>query len=113
MADFLDPAPILGEYEPIADALEKATDRYVAALNREAVAENGYRKALSLAYSMAGDVAATARRFHCEMQPEVVEALCDYNDATAAVKVTAAKCDELRNRLMAAMNWQRLVGAQT
>lgn len=113
MPDVFDPPAILGEYEPIADALERATDRYVEALNRESAAENGYLKALSMAYLSAGGVAATARRFHCEMQPEVIEARCEHNDATAAQKAAAAKCDELRNRLMAAMNWQRLVGAQT
>lgn len=106
-------APVTdGPLGDLSVALERATDDYVTACNANAQAENAYLRAFSRAYVIA-DVAMTARAKWCDSQPEVTEAKCEWNIAQAREKACRSKCDELKNRLMAAMSWQRTVGAQT
>lgn len=113
MPNVFDPPPLdEGPYGDLATALERATDAYVAACNNAAQAENGYLRAFHLAWVHADGVAATVRSKHCDNQAEVVEARCAHNLAEASEKAARAKCDELKHRLMAAMSWQRVVGAQ-
>ena len=114
MSDFLDP-PAIGE-GPLGDlaaGLERATDQYASACNRAAVAENAYLRAFHLAWVASDGVAQTVKSKWCDNQADVVEARCDHNLAIASEKAARAKCDELKNRLMACMSWQRTVGAQT
>lgn len=112
MADFFDPMPLGdGPLGDLAAALERATDDFVAACNATAQAENAYLRAFSREYVVT-TVAMTARAKWCDSQPDVTEAKCAWNIATAREKACRAKCDELKNRLMAAMSWQRTVGAQ-
>lgn len=97
----------------LSTALEDATDTYAEACNRAALTENGYLRAFHLAWIAADGIAATVRSKHCDNQREVVDARCEHNIALASEKAARAKCDELKNRLMAAMSWQRVVGVQT
>jgi hypothetical protein len=114
VSDFFDPPPIdTGPLGDLASALERATDAYARACNDAAVAENGYLRAFHLAWVSAQGVAQTVKAKHCDNQAEVVEARCEHNLAVAREKSARAKCEELKNRLMATMSWQRTVGAQT
>lgn len=114
MADFFDPPAISeGPLGDLASALEKATDAYARACNAAAVAENAYLRAFHLAWVRADGVAQTVKSKWCDNQEAVVEERCSHNLALAAEKAARAKCEELRNRLMAAMSWQRVVGSQT
>lgn len=108
-----DPMPFQhGPHGDISTALEQATDEYVAACNRAAVAENAYLRAFHVAWA-AAEVPATVKAKHCDNQADVVNARCNHNLAVALEKAARAKCDELKHRLMASMSWQRTVGAQT
>lgn len=114
MSDFLDPPRLNeGPLGDLAAALERATDEYVAACNRNAEAENGYLRAFHRAWVQSLDVAVTARSKHCDAMADTTEAKCVWNLAAAGERSARAKCDELKHRLMAAMSWQRTVGAQT
>jgi hypothetical protein len=111
---FFDPAPAYdGPIQAIADALEVATDEFVRAANVNAEAENAYLRAFRLAWLASDGVPATIRSKHCDQQYEVTEAKCAWNIADAVQKGCRQKCDELTNRLMAAMSWQKSVRAQT
>lgn len=113
MSDFFDPPAIdTGPLGDITSALERATDAYAQACNRAAHAENAYLRVFHLAWIAADGVAQTVKSKHCDNQADVVEARCSHNLAIAAEKAAKAKCEELRNRLMAAMSWQRTVGSQ-
>lgn len=94
-------------YAPITDALEAATDEYVKACNATAVAENAYLFAFAAAYQ-GSIVAATARSKDADTQLAVVQTKAEWNMAAAHEKACKAKCEELRNRLMAALSWQRM-----
>lgn len=101
--------PVVGDlYSPITDALEAATDAYVKACNATALAENAYLFAFSAQYQAHGEIAATARSKFCDTLPDVVQTKAEWNAAAAHEKACKAKCDELKNRLMAAMSWQRM-----
>lgn len=110
---FLDPHPVEGALGVLSDALERATDEYVAACNATAEAENAYLRAFHREWNLALGVAVTARAKHVDAQGEPTEAKCAWNLAAAREKACRAKCEELKNRMMAAMSWQRVVGAQT
>jgi hypothetical protein len=79
-------------------------------LNLEAEEENNFRRAHSLAWLSAGDIAVTARGKHCENQPHVVEAKCAWNLALARQKIAHSKVEEIRNRLIASMANQKYLG---
>lgn len=114
MVDFLDPPPVGdGPLGDLSAALERATDDFVAACNANAQAENGYLRAFHVEYVGALGIAVTGRAKYCDAQQAVTEAKCEWNLTNAREKACRAKCDELRHRLMAAMSWQRVVGAQT
>lgn len=104
-----DPQPAVGDlYGPITDALEHATDEYVAACNATAEAENNYARLFAAAYRQSEQVAVTARAKFCDQLEHVVEAKCVFNAAEARERACKAKVEEVRNRLMAAMSWQRM-----
>ena len=101
-------AKVVGDlYSPITDALEATTDAYVAACNATAEAENKYRLIHAGAY-LTSEVAVSARDKHTDSIPEVAMAKAEWRIAEARERGLKAKCDELKNRLMAAMSWQRM-----
>lgn len=87
--------------------MERAGDEWRDALNAEAVAENAFRRAHAIEWVRAGSVAITARAKHCENQPEVVTARCEWNLMIARSKAAHSKVEEIRNRLMASMSHQK------
>jgi hypothetical protein len=105
--------PVNDVYAPITEALEQATDAYVEACNATAVAQNEYLRLFARAYRAHDSVAVTARPKFCDALEDVIEAKCAWNVAEARERACKAKCEELRQRLMAALSWQRLVGGQT
>lgn len=111
---FFDPAPAYeGALQEIADALEAATDEFVRAANANAEAENAYLRAFRLAWLESEGIPATIKSKHCDQQRQVTEAKCAWNIADAMQKGCRQKCDELTNRLMAAMSWQKSMRAQS
>jgi chromosome condensin MukBEF ATPase and DNA-binding subunit MukB len=99
----------------LSDALERATDAYMVALDEEAEAENAYLREFHVAYAVVcgQGIAVTARKHEAENVAQVVEARCVWNLAVARVKSARAKCSELEARLTAHQSYFRLVGAQT
>lgn len=111
---FFDPvSPFDGPLQEIADALEAATDSFVAACNKNAEAENAYLYAFRRAWLASDGVPATIRAKHCDQQPGVLEAKAEWNLADAGQRGWKSKCDELQARLTAAMSWQRTVRNQS
>ena len=111
---FFDPvSPYEGPMQEIADALEVATDEFVRAANKNAEAENAYLRAFRRAWLESDGVPATIRSKHCDQQHDVTEAKCEWNLTDAYQKGCRQKCDELTNRLMAAMSWQRATRLQS
>lgn len=110
---FFDPSPFEGPLQEIADQLEVATDEFVRAANENATAENAYLRAFRRAWLESDGVPATIRSKHCDQAYEVNEAKCAWNLTDAYQRGCKQKCDELTNRLMAAMSWNRIVGKQT
>jgi len=102
-----------GPYEKILATMKTARLNYARACNVAADEENGYLRAFHLAWLAADHVAATVRSKHCDNQSDVVEARCRQNTAKAREKAAKAKCEELVNRLMASMSWQRTIKAET
>ena len=112
MDDLLRPShPLLS----ISDALERATDEWVTALDAEAEAENEYLRKHAVAYARAAadGVAATMRDKHAQAQPDVVEARCAFNLAAARSKACRAKCQQLESRVNASQSYFRLVERQS
>lgn len=111
---FVDPGPAFeGPIQQIADALEAATDEFVRSANANAEAENAYLRAFRQAWLENDGVPVTIKSKECDQWFDVLEAKCAWNLADAHQKGCRQKCDELTNRLMAAMSWQKSVRAQT
>ncbi len=93
-------------------ALEAAGDAWRESLDREAEAENEYRQKHASAWAMASveNIAITARAKHCENQPDVIVAKCNWNMSIAKVKADHSKREECQSRLMAKMSDQRYMG---
>lgn len=105
------PASFDGPLGDLSRALEQATDAYAAACNRAAIDENFYLKAFHRGWVNSMDVAVTARSKHVDAIEDVTDAKCSWNLSIAGEKAARSKVEELRNRLMAAMNHQRFIGA--
>lgn len=101
--------PFRSSLDVIGDGLEQAGDHWRTTLNLEAEAENEYRRVHAIAWAQASNenMAVTIRAKHCENQPVVVSARCDWNIAVAREKAAHSKVEEQRNRLMSAMSDQR------
>ena len=87
---------LLHSSHPLLDVsarLEKATDAYATAFDAEADAENEYLRKHAIAYAKAAaeGVAATMRDKHANAQPDVVEARCAFNLASARSKSPATE----------------------
>ena len=110
--DFFTPARTAAEQ--LSELLEHATDAYVNACVEAAEAENMYLRAYHVGWAEAtvDGVAATVRSKSADNRSDVVEAKCAWNLAVAREKACRAKCDELKNRLVAALSHQKMVGAQ-
>lgn len=117
---FSDPTPIgrpvlprRSQVEQLSADLEHATEAFQREADDEAVQENAYLRAYSIAYLAAGDVAVTARGKHADNQENVVEAKCLWNIVKARKETAKRKWDEIQHRLMAALSNQRMQREQT
>ena len=101
---------VLGD---LSRSLEAATDEYVVALDLETEAENAFLKVQATAFLHAkvSGVAATILTKFADAQ--AVEERMAWNLAVARRRRCWAKCDELKNRIMASMSHNKLVGSQT
>ena len=115
--------PPIGRFDPgpqspllvLSNEYEKATDAFAEACDADAEAENAYLAAFSTAWAVAVEdhVATTARRHHCDAQPEVSAAKQAWNRAAATKERTKAKARELEHRIMAMQSHMKFVGGQT
>lgn len=102
------PAP--GPASPIIDlgnAHEIATDLEATKRDEEAAAENAYDEAFSEAWAQASDIAATARKTHCDTQPKVLAAKKAWTTAVSARKNASALAHSIELRHTGAMSYQK------
>lgn len=102
----------LRDLDDLSEALANATAAYANACNETAIAENTYLKAFHTAWiENAGRTPASIRSKDADNHGEVVDAKCTLNLKEAVERSAKAKVEELRNRLMAAMSYQKYLGA--
>lgn len=98
----------------VSEALEVATDVFMAAVNDEAVAEVAHKREFSIAYAVVSGrgVAATARKIEAEANPAVVEADIVREFARARRVAAKAKTDALGLQATLHMAYYKLLGHQ-
>jgi hypothetical protein len=98
--------------ESLSDAHEAAGDEWRLAIQLEAEKENEFRRKHAIAWLQASgeNIAITARAKHCENQPDVVEAKCEWNLAIARKVSCHSKVEEIQSRIMATMSNNKYMG---
>lgn len=99
----------------LSDELAAVTDQHKAADLRATNLENDYLHAVSVEYALASEagIAVTARRYHCENQPEVVKARKLWNIGMASERAYRLQWKALDKRIMAELGHQRFIREQT